>query len=543
MNQFTSLMAYILVAGTATALAQTNTFPASGNVGIGTMTPNTALQVVGQVSASNDDRLGWRNFSQWYSWDGSTVHYYWNRLYQLPGEGHVTFQIYAKTDTNYPGFGIYTVDATSWNGQTVSLSVIPGATNKFSLGIVQAAIDSSGYVWVKVPAVWDSSVGFKTTFNQSVTELSNIVYQEAVPSAFVVTEAQSMRATFPGLSVSYSIQSAPFIDNNGNIGIGTTAPGTKLEVAGSIKMSGTGSSIFYPDGSAQGTAYTPGVGLNVGNNQTKIGYSGIPTFGGLNAGDPIFISNGGDGGNNQFFYDIYQNYESLNVGVVNFSSAAYGGVNASSFSTLFKITGGGGVYTGRPQNTPNSATSNPNMVVSNTLDDGAGNMTIAGNLKLSSSGTSLSFADGSTQSTAWTGTVCGGDYAEAMNVAGGKAQYEAGDVLALSADGASDVQKTTEPYSTMVSGIYATKPGVVGQRESIAKSNSSIPMAMVGVVPTKVSAENGPIHRGDLLVSSSTPGFAMRGTDRGRMLGAVIGKAMGTLDSGTGVMEVLVTLQ
>jgi len=169
---------------------------------------------------------------------------------------------------------------------------------------------------------------------------------------------------------------------------------------------------------------------------------------------------------------------------------------------------------------------------------------VAGNIKLTSgSGASMVFADGTTQTTAWTGTVCGGDYAEAMNVAGGKAQYEPGDVLALNADNTSDVQKAAEPYSTMVAGIYATKPGVVGQRESIAKSNSSIPMAMVGVVPTKVSAENGPIHRGDLLVSSSTPGYAMKGADRSRMLGAVIGKAMGTLDTGIGVIEVLVTLQ
>jgi hypothetical protein len=35
----------------------------------------------------------------------------------------------------------------------------------------------------------------------------------------------------------------------------------------------------------------------------------------------------------------------------------------------------------------------------------------------------------------------------------------------------------------------------------------------------------------------------MKGTDRSRMLGTVIGKAMGKLDSGTGVIEVLVTLQ
>jgi hypothetical protein len=58
-----------------------------------------------------------------------------------------------------------------------------------------------------------------------------------------------------------------------------------------------------------------------------------------------------------------------------------------------------------------------------------------------------------------------------------------------------------------------------------------------------VSAENGPVKVGDLLVSSSKAGYAMKGTDRDRMLGAVIGKAMGKLDSGTGVLEVLVTLQ
>ena len=68
-------------------------------------------------------------------------------------------------------------------------------------------------------------------------------------------------------------------------------------------------------------------------------------------------------------------------------------------------------------------------------------------------------------------------------------------------------------------------------------------MALVGIVPTKVSAENGPIKPGTLLVTSSTPGYAMRGSDREKLTGAIIGKAMGTLDSGKGVIEVLVSLQ
>ncbi len=62
-------------------------------------------------------------------------------------------------------------------------------------------------------------------------------------------------------------------------------------------------------------------------------------------------------------------------------------------------------------------------------------------------------------------------------------------------------------------------------------------------MPCKISAENGPIQAGDLLVASSTPGHAMKGRDRNRMLGAVVGKALGPLPQGTGVIQVLVTLQ
>ena len=68
-------------------------------------------------------------------------------------------------------------------------------------------------------------------------------------------------------------------------------------------------------------------------------------------------------------------------------------------------------------------------------------------------------------------------------------------------------------------------------------------MAMIGIVPTKVTAENGPIKPGDFIVTSSIQGYAMKGTDRSLMFGAVMGKALGSLDSGKGVIEVLVTLQ
>ena len=73
--------------------------------------------------------------------------------------------------------------------------------------------------------------------------------------------------------------------------------------------------------------------------------------------------------------------------------------------------------------------------------------------------------------------------------------------------------------------------------------NREGPLAVVGIVPCKVTSDNGPIHAGDLLVTSSIAGYAMKGTDRGKMLGAIVGKALEPLPVGTGMIQVLVTLQ
>lgn len=153
------------------------------------------------------------------------------------------------------------------------------------------------------------------------------------------------------------------------------------------------------------------------------------------------------------------------------------------------------------------------------------------------------YPDGTAQTTAWTGVLCGGDYAESVDVNGDRRRYGPGDVLVIDPNDDGKFLKSADPYSTAVLGVYSTKPGTVGRRQITAKSADEVPMAMIGIVPTKVSTENGAIRRGDLLVTSATFGYAMKGTDRSRMLGAVIGKALGHLDSGKGVIEVGVTLQ
>lgn len=169
---------------------------------------------------------------------------------------------------------------------------------------------------------------------------------------------------------------------------------------------------------------------------------------------------------------------------------------------------------------------------------------IDGNVKLTAgSGASMTYADGTVQSTAWTGVLQGGDYAESVDVDGDRSKYEPGDVLVIDSKHPGHFLKSAVPYATDVTGIFATKPGVVGRRQGGPRNPDEVPMAMIGIVPTHVSAENGPIHAGDLLVTSSTLGYAMKATDRSRMPGAIVGKALGDLDSGRGVIEVVVTLQ
>jgi hypothetical protein len=149
------------------------------------------------------------------------------------------------------------------------------------------------------------------------------------------------------------------------------------------------------------------------------------------------------------------------------------------------------------------------------------------------------------------GTFTGGgaDFAESVSVRGERRLYEAGDVMVIDDAGNRSLAKSQKPYSTLVAGIVSTKPGMLATLHNSTTSagqkaiEAEVPLAVIGIVPCKVSAENGPIRAGDLLVTSSTAGYAMKGTDRARMLGAVVGKAMQPLQSGKGIIEVLVTLQ
>jgi len=113
---------------------------------------------------------------------------------------------------------------------------------------------------------------------------------------------------------------------------------------------------------------------------------------------------------------------------------------------------------------------------------------------------------------------------------------EAGDVLALDPDHPGAYRLSRTARSPLVAGVVSTAPGVtLGGQGGTGRAL----LALTGIVPVKVTNEGGPIACGDLLVSSSTPGHAMRWDGGGSS--ALIGKALEPMSDTRGLILGLLT--
>ena len=95
---------------------------------------------------------------------------------------------------------------------------------------------------------------------------------------------------------------------------------------------------------------------------------------------------------------------------------------------------------------------------------------------------------------------------------------QAGDVVVGDQITPQNVIQSTAPYQSNIMGVVSTKPGFVAG----SYTPNSYPIALVGRVPVKISTENGPIKSGDYLTSASIPGYAMKATVAGRVLGTAL---------------------
>lgn len=279
-------------------------------------------------------------------------------------------------------------------------------------------------------------------------------------------------------------------------GIATATNGTTFAVHGtSASVNGTG--VYGLHSATTGT--DPGVhGETSSTSASAVGVLGEVSStspGGFSAG--IRGVNSGTGGNGT---GVYGSHAGSGWGVYG-TSVSGTGINAVS-------TSGAGVVA-------TSATGNP-------IEAYAG-----ANRRFYVANNGNVFCDG-----AFTGG--GADFAEMLPAA---EALEPGDVLVVGDDGR--IARCSEPGQASVVGVFSTKPAFLGGAADGTDLTGKVPVAVVGVVPVKVSSENGSIKPGNLLIASSTPGHAMK-ADAHPQPGTVIGKALGSFVGTTGSISMLV---
>jgi len=132
------------------------------------------------------------------------------------------------------------------------------------------------------------------------------------------------------------------------------------------------------------------------------------------------------------------------------------------------------------------------------------------------------------------GRVSTGDLNEKYLVSGNP---EDGSVMMIT--GKNTMAVCNQANSSKVSGIFKSKDEGLVMSDSLVNGKNIV---LVGKYEVKVDATREAIEPGDLLVSSSVPGYATKAPADPKA-GTIIGKALESLNSGTGKILVLVTLQ
>jgi hypothetical protein len=287
--------------------------------------------------------------------------------------------------------------------------------------------------------------------------------------------------------------------------------------------------VVGASGSSTGVLGTSTNSMGVyGSSQTSIGVygssvSGTAVYGSSFSGDAVYASS--------FWGFGVDAYSQDGAGVSGFSSDGFagvvGGCNDGSGVSGYSITGVG-VHaeseSGLPLEIQSYSTNNTDSLIE-AYQSTASNVR---RFRVTAGGEV--YASGAFHPN-------GADFAEMLPA---QEALEPGDVLVIGENG--KLTRSTEACQESVAGVHATKPGLLGGAPDGADLAGKVPLAVVGVVPVKVTNQNGSIKPGDKLTASSTAGHAMK-AGKGAKVGTVIGKALTALEGKQGVIQMLVVLQ
>lgn len=345
------------------------------------------------------------------------------------------------------------------------------------------------------------------------------------------------------------------IDPNGKVGVGTSSPQAQLDAdsgnTGNIAVMGTSTARgvigrlgiiscpgSYAVGGCAGDTAAVGVQGTSSKNIAVLGISSEST--GVQGTSDTGIGIHGASNSNR----AIEGFSGTGIGVIGDSSSrgVVGTIGRSSCPGAYAVGGCAGT------------SGLPGVYGRSSLGTGVLASTDSGDIFLGVTGsfeTHQARIDANGKGYFNGGTQGGGaDYAESM-VAADHETLEPGDVLVIDPQHTNAVRQSREPNTLLVAGVYSTQPSflAIGQHKIDDDRTGEVPVAMLGIVPTKVTAANGPIQIGDLLVTSSLAGHAMKAQPKmvdGVAIyptGAILGKALEPLQTGTGIIKVMVTLR